>query len=129
MKIHHVGYLVVDIDKAINDLIGLGYELEGEACVDKKRNIKIQFLKNEGYLIELVSPLNDSSPVNSTLKKTGSSPYHFCYETPVLIEQVTKLKQHGYIVIAEALEAPAIGNKKVVFLYKNSVGIVELVEE
>ncbi len=129
MKIHHVGYLVADIDIAMNDFIWLGYELKGEVCVDQKRNIKIQFLKNGNHLIELVSPLNDSSPVNNTLRKTGSSPYHICYETPILIEQITKLKKQGYIIIAEALEAPAIGNKKVVFLYKNSVGIVELVEK
>ncbi len=129
MKIHHVGYLVADIDIAMNDFIWLGYELKGEVCVDQKRNIKIQFLKNGNHLIELVSPLNDSSPVNNTLKKSGSSPYHICYETPILIEQITKLKKQGYIIIAEALEAPAIGNKKVVFLYKNSVGIVELVEK
>lgn len=129
MKIHHVGYLVANIDTAVNDFTGLGYELAGDVCVDQKRNIKIQFLKNGNYLIELVSPLNDSSPVHNMLKKNGSSPYHLCYQTKNLFAEITELKKQGYIVIAEALEAPAIASKKVAFLYKNSIGIIELVEE
>lgn len=129
MKIHHVGYLVADIDKALSDFIKLGYKLEGEQYADESRKIKIQFINNENYLIELISPLNDSSPVNNILKKIGSSPYHLCYQTAKIVEQIAEFRKQGYIVIADALEAPAINNKKVAFLYKNNIGIIELVEE
>lgn len=128
MKIHHTGYVVEDIDKALKEFIVLGYEVVSEKCFDEKRNIMIQFVKNGTYLIELVCPLNDNSPVKNILKKVGSTPYHFCYETANILDKTEELKKLGYLVIAEALEAPAINNKKVVFLFKNNVGIIELVE-
>ncbi|KQN97704.1 VOC family protein [Paenibacillus sp. Leaf72] len=129
MKVHHIGYVVEDLDKALQEFIALGYEVDGEKCHDDQRNILIQFIKNGSYLVELVCPLNDNSPVKNILKKVGSTPYHFCYETANLLEKTEQLKKLGYLVIAEALAAPAIGNKRVVFLFKNNMGIIELVEE
>jgi methylmalonyl-CoA/ethylmalonyl-CoA epimerase len=128
LKVHHVGYIVNDIDSSLGDFRALGFEPVGDRCIDEQRNIRIQFLKNAEYSIELVSPLNESSPVGGILKKVGATPYHLCYETAELDQKTAELKANGFVIIAEALEAPAINEKKVVFLFKKSIGIVEIVE-
>jgi methylmalonyl-CoA/ethylmalonyl-CoA epimerase len=129
MQIHHVGYVVADIDAALNDFQLLGFRTQGERCADSRRNINIQFISNDSYTIELVAPMNEASPVGGILKKLGCTPYHLCYQTADLATQVATLKAQGFSVIAEPEEAPAINEQKVAFLFKKSIGIVELVEQ
>lgn len=128
MNVHHIGYAVKNIDESVNEFIQLGFIPVGKTVVDTKRNIEILFLKNESYCVELVAPMIQRSPVSETLRKSGNTPYHICYQTTSLADEIEILKKSGYIVIADPLEAPAIDNKKVVFLYKINSGLIELVE-
>ena len=129
MKIHHIGYAVKNIQDSLNEFKKLGYKTIENKIVDNQRNVIIQFVKNGDYLIELVAPLNKESPVTSLLKKQGSSPYHICYETDNLKKEISDLGNNGFVVISNLLKAPAINNKKVIFLYKKDIGLIELVEE
>lgn len=129
LNVHHIGYAVKSIKESINDFIELGFTPVGEAISDTGRNIEILFLENGDYCIELVAPMNNHSPVSETLRKSGNTPYHICYMTCNLANEIETLKKSGYIVIADPLEAPAINNKKVAFLYKINIGLIELVEE
>lgn len=79
MDIHHVGYLVKDIEKASVSFMNLSYELEGEVVYDPLRDVDILFMVNGQYRIELVSPRSKESVVAETLKKLGNAPYHICY--------------------------------------------------
>ncbi|MDQ8021453.1 MAG: VOC family protein [Moraxellaceae bacterium] len=128
MKVHHVGYAVADIDIALSDFLDLGFSPVGERCLDEHRHIHIQFMRNDDYVIELVAPANERSPVGNLLKKVGNTPYHFCYETPDLVASIDRLKGRGFIVLAEPAEAPAIEIRRVAFLFKTGTGIVELLE-
>jgi len=129
MKIHHIGYAVKKIEDSINEFKKLGYETIGNKITDNLRNVIIQFIKNGDYLIELVAPLNKESPVTNLLKKQGNSPYHVCYITNNLEKKISDLGNSGFVVISDLLKAPAINNKKVIFLYKKEIGLLELVEE
>lgn len=129
MKIHHIGYLVKNIENAIDVLLSLGYVCESEIFFDQYRGIDIVFMVNGGYRIELVSPKTDTSVVADTLKKIGNSPYHICYCTHDIQSSALELKRQKFITIDEPAAAPAIEGKKVVFLFNKQIGIVELVEE
>lgn len=129
MKIHHIGYAVKKIEDSINEFKKIGYGTIGNKITDNLRNVIIQFIKNGDYLIELVAPLNKESPVTSLLKKQGNSPYHICYKTNNLEKKISDLGNSGFVVISDLLKAPTINNKKVVFLYKKEIGLLELVEE
>lgn len=129
MNVHHIGYAVKSIKESINDFIELGFTPVGESLVDAGRSIEILFLKNGDYCIELVAPTNNRSPVSEALRKSGNTPYHICFRTCNLTNEIETLKKSGYIIIADPLEAPAIDNKKVAFLYKINIGLIELVEE
>jgi methylmalonyl-CoA/ethylmalonyl-CoA epimerase len=129
MKIHHIGYAVNNIEDSLNEFKKLGYKCVENKIVDKKRKVIIQFIKNGDYLIELVAPLGKESPVTNLLKKQGNSPYHICYETDNLEKEIKDLDDDGFVIISDLLKAPAIYNKKVIFLYKKEIGLIELVEE
>lgn len=118
MKVHHIGYAVKNIEDSIKEFERLGYSKVKNTVIDSKRNVIIQFIQNEEYLIELVAPLKEESPVTNILKKQGNSPYHICYETNDIDNKIKELSNNGFTIIAKLSEAPAINNKKVVFYTK-----------
>lgn len=128
MKIHHVGYLVRKIDRAIHEFEELGFQVTQETVLDEYRKIDICFLEKDGYVIELVSPVSKDSVVHDLLKKVGNSPYHICYETENFDADLESLQQQKYVLCSEKHEAVAIGGKNVCFLVHPYLGMIELVE-
>ena len=144
MKIHHIGYLVRDIEKSLEMFLAFeGYEqmsgiVNDNCCHDnqlKPRNVKICFIKNfnnvrgGGTCIELVSPIDTSSDVYKILQRQGEGPYHICYETNNLDDKIAELKSKGWIVVHEPATAVAIQGRRVAFLFKNGMGLIEILEE
>jgi len=128
MKIHHIGYAVRDIGTSAAEFEKLGYRKCSEVTEDTGRNVCIQFMEKDGYMIELVAPLNDTSHLCTILKKAGSSPYHFCYMVENIGSEIDNLLNNGYILVEKPCMAPAVGNGKVAFLYHKDIGILELLE-
>lgn len=54
MRIHHIGYAVKNIDEAFKLFKVLGFEKVNEKVVDEERKVKILFVKNNEYLVELI---------------------------------------------------------------------------
>lgn len=129
MKVHHIGYAVKNLDEAFNIFKLLGFEKENEKVIDDKRNVKILFIHNREYRIELIESLGENSPRRNILKKSGSTPYHLCYESENILEDIELLKNNNFILISELSESRAINDKKVCFLYNKQIGIIELVEK
>lgn len=132
MQIHHIGYLVKDIENAKKLYSNLGYKIISDIFYDNIRDIYISFMVKDGYLIELVSPASKDSVVYGLLKKTGPMPYHICYESNNInsdLEYLTGEEGGGFMVIDSDKHVPAIpdGNYNAVFLYNNTVGIIELI--
>lgn len=137
MKINHIGYLVKDIAKSISIFQQLGYVQASEVYRDnyvpegggyKARNVYICFMKNDENCVELVSPIDESSDVFSTLKRQGEGPYHICYEVESLKDSVSSLIKEGWLVLKRPASAIAFDGADVVFLFRNNIGMIELVE-
>lgn len=128
MKIHHIGYLVEDINDAIINFKELGYVVEKDIVHDKLRNVYISFLQNNGYRVELIQPIDKSSGLYKLLRKNGNMPYYICYETEKIEDSINLLKEKGYFVIQQIELAPAIYNRKVAFLMNANIGMIELLE-
>ena len=129
MRIHHIGYAVKNIDEAFKFFKILGFEKVNEKVVDEERKVKILFVKNNEYLVELIEPYGNNSPIENILKNSGSSPYHICYESKDILKDIEMLKSEGFVLISELSAAPAINNQKVCFLYNRKVGIIEILAE
>ena len=128
MTIHHVGYLTKDLNKAQDEFLALGFVVEQEKAYDEHRKINISFIINGNYRVELIEPVDDSSPMYPLLKRYKNTPYHICYEVDDLEASIAELSTKGYTVMQEPLEAPCIENKRVSFLINSNLGIIELVE-
>lgn len=128
MRIHHIGYAVFEIEKTIVELEKIGYVRTTEIISDVNRKVNICFLKNDGYVVELVQGLSDSSPVANFLKKSGVGTYHICYISKNIEETTKKLIEYGYMLIDALSFAPAISKTaRVAFFYRLDVGLIEIV--
>lgn len=132
-KIHHIGYAVPDLEKALKEFALMGWEAHGEKTDDASRQVRIAFMEKEGYRIELVAPMSTESPVRKLLAKGSGAPYHICYQVEDLASAEAELKSMGFIVFKKAAIAPAIcegggGQSFVEFMYSKQNGIIELVE-
>jgi len=86
-------------------------------------------MEKDGYRVELVSPADSSSVVSGLIKKYKNSPYHICYETPALDASLASLTAKGFTAIDAPAPAPALQNRRVVFLMNPFLGMIELMED
>ena len=129
MKIHHIGYLVKKLERAVLAFQSLGFDMSQESVRDEFRKIDIVFLEKDGYRIELVSPYDSDSVVSDLVKRLGNSPYHVCYSTSNLDDEVSRLRNERYVLCGEPAPAPACGGHRVVFMIHPFAGMIELLEE
>lgn len=134
MQIHHVGYLVKNIEDSIQDFQKLGYEMSSPRFFDESRKIFIQFMRGKmgggrGIIdIELIMPAEGCTLFSKRLKNFAPTPYHICYECKNIEEKISTLREAGFILIREPQAAPAFENRRVAFLYSESAGQIELLE-
>ncbi len=128
LTIHHIGYLVKNIEKAAAQFESLGYSIINEKCYDDYRKVDIVFLAKDGYMIELVSPVSDDSVVAGLMKRYKNTPYHICYETSDIGKTSDMLRSQGFVPIDEPTPAPAINGRRVQFFQDRHTGMLELLE-
>lgn len=126
---HHIGVATPNIEKTSKLYIDAGYSMS-EVVYDPIQNVRIAFLEKENMpVIELLEPIDDSSPVSKTIYKSGVTPYHCCYEVNDITDAVNRLKKMKYIPLSLPVEAIALSNKKICFLYNKDIGLIELLEK
>jgi len=126
---HHFGVACKDIDRTAEVYSEIGYK-KGDIVFDPLQNINICFLTHPTMpLVELLSPVNEKSPVVQILEKNGTTPYHICYEVEELDSFIKVLKKQKYLVVSKPKEACAIAGRRVVFLYNTDMGLIELLEK
>jgi len=128
-RFHHVGIATDSIDKTTVPFINAGYEIT-DIIFDPIQNVHISFLKRaDTPFLELVEPIDETSPVHNILNKVGVSAYHFCYEVDDLEQSITKLRKQKFMPIIKPVEAVAFNGRKVCFLYNTNTGLIELLEK
>jgi methylmalonyl-CoA/ethylmalonyl-CoA epimerase len=128
MKIHHIGYLVENIEAAKNEFLNIGCQLKNAIIYDEERKIDACLMENEGFLIELLSPRKNSQFYGLTIKYKNS-PYHICYQVDNLEMTIRSLRDKGYLLLKEPQTAILFINKKIAFLINSEIGIIELLEK
>ena len=129
LKVHHIGYLVKKMDKAVQNFENLGYQIFQDTVYDDIRKVHICFLQKDGYLVELISPAAEDSVVSGLMKKYKNSPYHICYETNAFAQDYQMLLESGFTAIDTPTPAPALQNRDVVFLISPVIGMIELLRQ
>ena len=127
-KFHHIGVAVKDID-ATAPIYEQGCYKRSASIFDPIQNVNICWLTKEGMpTVELLAPVDETSPVNKTLEKNGVTPYHTCYVVENIEEAVAQLRKQKYVMVSKPAEAVAFCGSRVCFLFNKNVGLIELVE-
>ena len=130
---HHLGIAVADLEQSTALFQALGWTVDSEITEDVDRNVRIIFLCRPDHdeRLELISPLNEKSPVSATLKtmKNVATPYHICYETSDLEAGIAALKGLRFAQVNPPKAAVAFSGRRVAFLLKKETGLIELVEK
>lgn len=129
LKIHHLGYLVKNIEKAKGSFAALGFSVVQDSVYDPCRGIELLFMEKDGYRIELVTPKTETSVVSKLIKTYKNAPYHICYLSDNFEQDIKDLSGSGYIQIDVPTPAPALGNARVCFLMGAHNGLIELLEK
>lgn len=103
MKVHHIGYLIKNIDKSIEEFRRLGFDLMGEVKEDLERKIKIAFIKNCNYQVELIQPIDTESSYWALLKKYKNVAYHICYQVKDIEDAILELKNNPELFTGQYL--------------------------
>jgi methylmalonyl-CoA/ethylmalonyl-CoA epimerase len=129
-QFHHIGIAVNNIKTTAQYYIDADY-IVTDTIYDPIQNVSITFLEKKGMpRIELVEAGSaaDNSPVNKIIEKSGVSPYHICYEVNSIESAINELKKRKYLPLTKPVNAVAMNNRKICFLFNKDVGLIELVE-
>ena len=128
LEFHHVAVATFNIGKSIAKYNELEYT-SSEITNDPIQNVNVCFLNKLGHpCIELVEPVDESSPVYQILKKNGTSPYHFCYKVDDIGKTILELKSLKFILLQKPVKARAFNDNKICFMYNKDIGLIELLE-
>jgi methylmalonyl-CoA/ethylmalonyl-CoA epimerase len=98
-KIHHVGIVVPDLDKAMTfwrDLLGLALI---KTAVVQDQGVRAALLRAGGSEIELLEPLAADNGVGKFLARRGGGLHHVCFETEDVGGELSRARAKGLQLI------------------------------
>ena len=124
---HHIGIITPEPEKTAQHYHHLGYQ-RGRAIEDKAQKVWVEILKHHsGPLVELVTPIDNSSPAWAWQEKLKVGPYHTCYGVPILEQAFDFLRNDKWMPVTPITFSP-VSENRIVFLWNAQVGLVEILE-
>lgn len=97
-KLAHIGVAVRSIDEARGLWEALGLEIEAIEDVTAE-GVRVALIPCGESHIELLEPLDDSSPIAKFLAKRGPGIHHLCLHTDDVRADDGRLREAGYQVL------------------------------
>ena len=118
--IHHLGVAVSDLEEALGTYERLfGAELEHRATVPEQ-GVEAAAVLVGGGRIELLSPLEEDSPVGRFLASRGPGMHHVAFEVADVHAALESLKREGAELV-DAEPHPGLFGLEVAFVHPDSV--------
>lgn len=125
---HHLGIATRSIEKCAKFYSKLGYNMS-EIKFEPTQHVKISFLsKVDSPLLEIIEPINEDSPISKIVQKSGTTPYHTCYEVDDIHKSVEELEELNFRLLFEPLIAEAMDDGLFCYLFSPDTGLIELYE-
>lgn len=124
LYIEHIGIAVKDEEQAVDTFTKLLGTSPYKEEVVASEGVKTIFFQLANVKIELLVPLNESSPIHKFLAKRGEGIHHIAFRTDSLSSLLLHLKSNGFQVI---YEDPKLGadQMKISFLHpKTTHGVL-----
>ncbi|WP_257550904.1 VOC family protein [Sphingopyxis sp. DBS4] len=124
IRIHHVGYVVRDLNAYAASLPGLEFEAE---VVDEIQNARIALYRvGDASRIELIQPLGESAFTWAHLNRSGEGLHHICYEGIGADAIDDYLRQHRLMRVRGPVHA-VLFDRNVLFAVTRQRAIVEFI--
>lgn len=118
-KIAHIGIAVQSLETSLpfyRDVLKMN--VEAIEIVDSEK-VKVAFLKIGDTHLELLEPIDDSSPIQSFINKRGEGIHHIALEVDDIEKRLDTMRENGIKLINEVPKDGA-GNAKIAFLHPKS---------
>jgi len=128
-KIEHIGVAV----KSLADSIPIFEKLLNTECYKTElvasEKVNTAFFKMGDSKIELLESTDASGVVSKFIDKNGEGLHHIAFEVTNIDEEITRLKNSGFIVLNEPKKGA--DNKLICFLHPKSTNgiLIELCQE
>ncbi len=131
MKLHHVGIVVPKIQDSLGEITKyLKFETIGLPTPVGSQKVNICFLKIGEPFLELIEPIEESSPVAEFAKKGGGI-HHLCFEVKDIHQQINEMSKKGATVLVKPVKG--FDDRLIAFVDLNmkntKCGLIELLEE
>lgn len=129
IKLHHIGYVVTNLDLALKRWLKEGAKCFQTQVHDPTQDVLIQFLEvgEKNPLIELIQPHSDQSPVSSRLGRGGGYD-HLGFWVDSLEQQIEREKKNGGQIVCPPTYAIAF-DSQIAFCLRRSGALVEFIQE
>jgi methylmalonyl-CoA/ethylmalonyl-CoA epimerase len=128
--VEHIGIAVADLDRCIERF----EKLLGLECKQRERSepnkVEVAVFECGGTRLELVSPIDQTSPIHRFVEKGGNSLHHICFKVEGIDQWLTFLDGEGVGLIDKTPRDGALGHR-IAFLKPKSICnfLIELSEE
>jgi methylmalonyl-CoA/ethylmalonyl-CoA epimerase len=128
--IHHVGYVVADLDAAIARLERLAATTVTVREVMDEQGVEAAMCATDGGLIELISPLDPEGAIARFLEKRGEGFHHVAFAVPDAAAALETLAARGAELIDTAPRR-GLGGHMVAFVHpRSALGVLtEVVQD
>jgi len=119
MKIDHIAIAVNDVEesaKIYQQALGVD-NIEFETV--ESEGVKIAILHLENARVELMQPMNDSSPIQKFLDKKGQGLHHLALDTDNIEGEVERMERCGIQFLGNI--RPGSAGTKVTFIHPKSL--------
>lgn len=131
-KLHHIGYIVENIETTITALHMLDNKLMASSTtMDDVQRCRICFVQRDNEpMIELLEPYENNKSLLKMLTQRGNAPYHICYEVEDVDALFDELSEtDGWTPLFRPVEASAFENRLITYFYNAKIGYVEFLNE
>ena len=127
--LHHVAFVVADLDIALEGQRAFGFEQSERFTLDEQ-GVEVATFPAGGSWIELIRPLDPEGAIARFLAKRGEGFHHVAYAVPDIDEALQQLREAGIRLIDASSRTGAHG-WRIAFVHPEACNgvLTELVQE
>jgi hypothetical protein len=123
MKLHHIGFVVKNLEQYEKSLIHNGKIKE---VIDSIQNARLSLYQGFGdYFIEIIQPINEDSFTWDFSKKNSNSYHHSCFEMNTIDSVIDFAKKNRLLQLLGPVPATLFDGRNVMFFYDRNKNIIE----
>lgn len=108
MQLHHVGYVVRDLDAAAAIYSSFGFEVGEPFAIPEQHIVAVTIHAGTGW-IELIQPTDPEGPIAAYMAKKGEGVHHVAFQVPDIEAKLAELKAADIQLIDETPRSGAHG--------------------